>query len=352
MEHSLRILIESKVPFLSGLLEPYASVEYVDPDDITPGRVCEVDAMIIRTRTRCDAALLEDSRCRFIATATIGTDHIDMPWCAAHGITVCNAPGCNAPAVTQYVLASIAAIDPEKFENSTVGIVGVGHVGALLASQLMCNWTGVRVLQCDPPKFRAQGGNCGITMQQLAEEADIITFHTPLTMDGSDATWHLADREWLHSLRRKPVIINAARGPVVDNAALVEAIDQGLVSRAVIDCWEGEPHISRELLWRACVATPHIAGYSIEGKWRASQMALDALCSHFCLPHIALREPKPEPTPIAGLSTSRLLASYNPLKADTPALKSSPDAFEHLRNTYPLRHEPTADPFHDRCQYP
>lgn len=332
----MKILIESKVPFMRGLLEPYAVVDYADPGDITPERVRDVDAMIVRTRTRCDEALLGRSRCRFVATATIGTDHIDLPWCAARGIEVANAPGCNAPAVGQYVFGSVGALLPGSLEGLTLGVVGVGHVGSLVA-----RWgrsLGMRVMECDPPRQRAEGGDGWCSLADIAREADVVTLHTPLTRTGADATFHLADADFFRALQRRPVFINSARGPVADNAALVDAIRSGLVGHAVVDCWEGEPSISPELLELASVATPHIAGYSREGKWRASQMALDALTRRFSLPHISLREPAPCAVP-DGITIDAARRSYNPLQADTPALRSNPAAFERLRNEYDLRPE-------------
>lgn len=332
----MKILIESKIPFLHGLLEPYATVDYADPDDITPQRVRDADGIVVRTRTRCDEALLGASRCTFVATATIGTDHIDLPWCAAHGIEVANAPGCNAPAVGQYVFGSVAALLPGSLEGLTLGVVGVGHVGSIVA-----RWgrsLGMRVMQCDPPRQRAEGGQGWCTLADIAREADIITLHTPLTRTGIDATFHLADADFFNALQRRPVFINAARGPVADSEALAEAIDTRRVSHAVVDCWEGEPHISPRLLALASVATPHIAGYSREGKWRASQMALDALTRHFSLPGIALREPAPHAVPEA-VTIDDVRHSYNPLLTDTPALRANPGLFERLRNDYDLRTE-------------
>lgn len=332
----LKIIVESKVPYLRGLLEPYATVEYLDPDRITPQAVADADALIVRTRTRCDAQLLEDSRCSFVATATIGTDHIDLPWCTARGITVANAPGCNAPAVAQYVLGSVAALATRPLNELCIGIAGVGHVGRIL--ERWARSLGMRVMLCDPPRSRAEGGEQWCSLDEIAREADVVTFHTPLTTAGRDATLHLADARFFSMLRRRPIVINAARGPVVDTHALIDAIDSGVVSAAVIDCWEGEPKISHELLERTAVATPHIAGYSRQGKWRASQMALDALTAHFGLPRISLAEEAPAPVPPA-VTAREVAASYNPLEADTPALKAHPGNFEELRNNYRLRDE-------------
>ena len=337
MGHSgLKFLVESKVPFVRGLLEPYGSVDYAAPDEITPERLRDADGIIIRTRTKCNADTLGDSRCRMIATATIGTDHIDLPWCASRGIEVANAPGCNAPAVAQYVLGSLAAVSPKPFAETTLGIVGVGHVGRIV--ERWARSLGMNVLLCDPPRQRAEGGEHWRTLGQIAAEADAITFHTPLTTEGPDATWHLADDTFFNALRRKPVIINSARGPVTDTQALLRAINAGVTGPVVIDCWENEPDISRELLDAAAIATPHIAGYSLQGKWRASQMAVDAVAAHFGLPPVHLREPAP--MPVLDAITEAQARAYNPLATDTPALKNHPEDFELLRNTYSLRPEP------------
>lgn len=338
----LKIAVERNIPFIQGLLESFADVVYLSAEDFTPETVRDVDAMIVRTRTRCDAALLAGSRCRFIATATIGTDHIDLDWCREAGITVVNAPGCNAPAVAQYVFASISKLIDRPIDQYTIGIVGVGHVGSIV--ERWARTLGMRVLVCDPPRSRAEAGGEWSTLGDIAREADIITFHTPLTREGEDATYHIADAAFFASLLRRPIIIDSARGPVVDTPALVDALDRGLVSHAVIDCWEGEPAVSPELLRRADIATPHIAGYSLEGKIRATQMSLDALTAHFGLPHISAvpaGESAPaDPATVADLAiTPEIIAGgYNPI-GDTAALKSDPAAFESLRNHYNYRRE-------------
>lgn len=330
----LSIIIESNVPFLD-VLDSHARVQRLPYADITPEAVRHADALIVRTRNRCDAALLADSDVSFIATATIGTDHIDLPWCRSRGIEVVNAPGCNAPAVAQYVFSSLMRVINRPLASYTIGIVGAGHVGSIV--ERWARSIGMNVLVCDPPRQRAEGGDSWATMADIARRADIITFHTPLTKEGPDATFHLADEAFLASLRRAPIIINSARGPVVDNRALVAALRAGIVSHAIIDCWEGEPRIDPELLALASIATPHIAGYSLQGKQRASQMALTALCRHFHLP--ALHITAPDPGPVAAAITPRAaLLGYDPA-ADTRALRADPAAFETLRNTYPLRPE-------------
>ncbi len=332
---NLKVLIEANVPFVKGLLEPYADVTYLPANQINRDTVRDVDAMIVRTRTHCNADLLSGSRCRFIATATIGTDHIDLEWCKANGITAVNAPGCNAPAVAQYVFASLLHIIDRPISDYTIGIVGVGHVGSIV--ERWAKSLGMTVLACDPPRQRAEGGDKWHSLDQIAECADIITFHTPLTSEGIDKTYHLADADFFNSLKRCPILINSARGPIVDNTALVKAIDTNKVNMAVIDCWENEPEILPALLQRAKIATPHIAGYSREGKIRASQQALDQLTEYFSLPKLKVAETLPKYAP-DEVNVEQIINSYNPL-IDTANLKSAPSTFEALRNNYRLRAE-------------
>ena len=239
--YRLKLAVERNVPFIAGLLEPYADVTYLAADEFTPATVKNVDGIIVRTRTRCDAALLSGSRCRFVGTATIGTDHIDKDWCAANGIAVVNAPGCNAPAVAQYVFASIMQLANRPLSQYTIGIVGVGHVGSIV--ERWARGLGMKVLICDPPRQRAEGGDNWATLGDISNKADIITFHTPLTKDGEDATYHLADETFFAGLRRAPILINSARGPITDTAALINASATGLVSAADVPSWEGEPAI-------------------------------------------------------------------------------------------------------------
>lgn len=328
---ALHIVIESHIPFIKGLLEPYAQVTYLEPDQFTPEAVRDADALIVRTRTRCDESLLSGSRCSLIATATIGTDHIDLPYCAQHGIEVANAAGCNAPAVAQYVFSSLMTLINRRLSQYTIGIVGVGNVGKIV--EQWARSQSMDVMLCDPPRQLSEGGDLWCSLQDIAREADIITFHTPL----DSTTRHMADEAFFNSLQRHPIIINAARGPVVDNAALLQALQSGQVHHAVMDCWENEPNINLDLLDKCDIATPHIAGYSYEGKVRGTRMALDAVCSHFSLPHIDM----PQSVPAGAKSyvnVMDLLPSYNPL-ADTAALRSNPEKFEYLRNHYNLRNE-------------
>ncbi len=336
----MKLIIESNIPFTRGVLDNVADVTYLDAADITPEVMRDTDALITRTRTRCDAALLDGSRCRFIATATIGTDHIDLDYCRSHGITVANAPGCNAPAVAQYVMASIDRVrrlrdDRGPLSQLTIGIVGVGHVGSIV--ERWARGMGMNVLLCDPPRAEAEGQEAFVDLDRILVESDIITFHTPLTSDGPHPTYHLLDADAVKRLARKPIIINAARGPVTDDNAIIAGLDNGLIGDAVIDCWENEPAISAELLEKAAIATPHIAGYSREGKIRATAAVIDAFTDHYGLPRAVMTESVPAGAPDT-VTMEAVAASYDPM-TDTEALRRSPGSFEALRNHYTFRDE-------------
>lgn len=330
-----RIIIERHVPFVQGVFEPYADVRYLSADEIDPEAMSTADALITRTRTRCDAALLDGSPCRIIASATIGLDHVDRDYCRSRGIRVVNVPGCNAPAVAQYVFASISRLNSRPLSQYTLGIVGVGHVGRIV--QQWARSLDMRVLLCDPPRQAAEGGDQWVDLDTIAANADIITFHTPLTRDGEHPTYHLADEAFFGKLKRWPIVINSARGPVVDNEALVQAIDNHRVQYAVVDCWEGEPAIRADLLSRAVIGTPHIAGYSHEGKLRASQAVVSAVAAELGLPDLQLDEQVQGRVP-ERVRIPEVVASYDPT-ADSARLKADPSAFEALRNNYDYRHE-------------
>ena len=332
----MKIIVDSHIPHIRGLIEPRAEVIYLEPADITREAVLDADALIVRTRTRCDSTMLDGSRVRFIGSATIGTDHIDLDYCASHGITVRNAPGCNAPAVAQWVFCAIHAWMRAHGITSpsglTLGIVGVGHIGSIVAR--WARQLGFTVLLNDPPRENSDGSTDDIfePLETLQRRCDIITFHTPLTCDGQWPTWHLCDQAFLDGLARCRLIIDAARGPIADNAALL-----GWHGDVALDCWENEPNVSRDLLDKAIVATPHIAGYSREGKQRGTAMMLEALNAFYGwdipIPEIAAPATGAHDVTLAGIA-----ASYDIL-ADTAALKSSPATFESQRNHYPHRPE-------------
>ncbi len=335
----MKVIVDNKIPYIKGLIETLADeVIYLPGKDFTPEVVKEADALIIRTRTLCNRQLLEGSKVQFIGTATIGFDHIDTKYCQEAGITWSNCPGCNAGAVEQYVHAALLLLQQEKglqLKGACLGIVGVGHVGERI--RRMAERIGMKVLLNDPP--RADAGEQGFTsLDTLAEQCDILTFHTPLIRDGKYQTFHLADRTFFQKLQRRPYLLNTSRGEVVETEALLEALDTGTVTEAVIDVWENEPHISQELLNKVFIGTPHIAGYSADGKANATRMVLKAFCHFFHKPsnfHIVL------PTSSNAFSENenlRILQLYNPLK-DYETLRTNPEHFEQLRGDYPLRRE-------------
>ncbi len=330
----MKIVIDAYIPYVEALSK-IADVEVLTPNQITREAVRDADALLVRTRTRCNQSLLEGSKVRFVGTATIGRDHIDTPWCEANGIKAVNAPGCNAPAVAQYVFSSLMRIINRPLRRYTIGIVGVGNVGRIV--ERWARALEMKVLLCDPPRQRVEGGECWSSLAEIAEKADIITFHTPLTTEGPDASFHLANEAFFQSLRRAPIIINAARGPVVDTVAWIEAIKCGQAGEAIVDCWEGEPRINEDLLALASVATPHIAGYSRQGKMRASQMVVDSLCDHFSIPRLQLFD-EALPSNVRSITPNVALKGYNPLDDDA-ILRSAPDTLEYLRDNYHLREE-------------
>lgn len=331
----LKIIIERNIPFIKGVLDDMAHVEYLDADEINAHTMRHADALICRTRTHCNASLLDHSSCSFIATATIGTDHIDLDYCHRRGITVANAPGCNAPAVAQYVFASLAHVIDRPISDYTIGIVGVGHVGSIV--ERWAHLLGMRVLVCDPPRAEVECTNNFVSLEDIAHRCDIVTFHTPLTINGKHPTHHICNESFINSLSHQAIIVNCARGGIFDTQAVIAALDAGKIANIIVDCWEGEPQLNATLLEKAIIATPHIAGYSREGKIRATAMALDALAQHFNLsiPNIAVKIPHEAAHKVTLQS---ICDSYNPL-IDTQALKASPCDFEALRNNYNYRPE-------------
>ena len=235
----MKIIADSAIPFLKGVLEPFAEVRYLPGKAISAADVRDADALLTRTRTRCDAALLAGSRVRLVATATIGFDHIDTAWCAAHGITVTTAAGCNARGVLQWVAAALVHLSRTQGwqpAERTLGVVGVGHVGSLVKTYAEA-W-GFRVLCCDPP--REERERCGfLPLEEVARQADILTFHTPL----DDTTRRMAGEELFRRMKPGAVVMNSSRGEVVDGAALLRS---GL--EWVLDVWEHEPDLDPELL--------------------------------------------------------------------------------------------------------
>lgn len=341
----MKVIVDNKIPFIGEAVEKIAdSVVYAPGAGFTPELVRDADALIIRTRTLCDRRLLEGSRVRFIATATIGFDHIDTDYCRRAGITWSNAPGCNSSSVAQYLQSSLLLLQElrgMRLPELTLGVVGVGNVGGKVAQ--VAQRLGMRVLLNDLPREEREGTAAFRSLQTLAEECDIISFHVPLYKEGRYKTFHLAHESFFRSLKRRPVIINTSRGEVVDTRALIAALEDGLVSDAVIDVWEHEPDIDLTLLNKVFLGTPHIAGYSADGKANATRMALDALCRFFHIEADYLISPPPPPNPVvtAASLAEACLQMYDP-RRDSDALKARPGQFEALRGDYPLRREEEA----------
>ena len=362
-----RIIIDANIPYIRGAFDDVADVEYLVAKDITHGKAMNADALIVRTRTRCNAELLEGTRVKMIATATIGIDHIDTEYCDTHGIQWTNAPGCNAESVAQWVGSALAVWSNKhncSLVGKTIGIVGHGHVGKRV--ERLAHKLGMNVLLNDPP-LALENPDKYVDLHTIARECDVITFHTPLTREGEFPTYHLFNAQCIMHNAQLPnklprLIINAARGGIIDEEALLSYLNShdnlsysppvlgGVVedrggnnssfANFAIDCWDGEPETNSELRQRALIATPHIAGYSADGKYNASQQVVEAVAKALNI----------KPNTIEGLSEKKttnkesdelkdeLLNNYNIL-ADSDALKAEPEKFEYFRSNYPVRRE-------------
>jgi erythronate-4-phosphate dehydrogenase len=350
----IKIVADRDIPFLKGALEKVARVDYLPGKVIDAPAVRQADALIIRTRTRCNGSLLNGSSLRFIATASIGYDHIDTAYCEHRGISWTNAPGCNSSSVEQYmlsVLLNLAALKGFRLGDKTIGIVGVGHVGGKV--ERICRTLGMKVLLNDPPRERQEGPGKFVDLNRIRREADIISLHVPLNQGGPDRTLHLADERFFAALARRPFLVNSSRGEVVDSRALKRALTKGMISGATLDVWEGEPDPDLELMDRIDFATPHIAGYSVDGKANATRMSIRALSRFFKL-GLEDWEPSDLPGPqnreimvdATGMDLQAILLevcnrAYD-VRRDDAALRTDPGSFEKLRAHYPVRREPGA----------
>ena len=348
----MKIVIDDKIPFIKGVLEKFADVVYLPGGKITRADVMDADALVTRTRTDCSEKLLAGTKVKFIATATIGHDHINTTYCDSHGIKWTNAPGCNSSSVAQYITSAILNLAVKKnlkLDTMTLGVIGVGNVGSKVAK--VGEALRMKVLLNDPPRTRAEGESGFSTLGEIFSEADIVTCHVPLADEGTDATFHLADATFFKSLKKKPFFINSSRGEVNDTGALIDAIKSKKVAGSVIDVWENEPDISKKLLSLADIATPHIAGYSTDGKANGTSMSIQALARFFGIRELdnwyPASVPLPENTFIeidhAGKSFEQAMLeivskSYNVIE-DFQRLKNSPETFEKQRGDYPLRRE-------------
>ncbi len=347
----MKIIADDKIPFLRGVLEPYAGVVYLPGSRIDRAAVHDADALIIRTRTRVDRDLLEGSRVQFIATATIGYDHLDTRYLEEAGIAWTNAPGCNSGSVMQYIAAALSHLAEKRglsFGKTTLGIVGAGHVGSKVAR--MAELLGLEVLLNDPPRRRREGDGGFISLPRLLEDSDIVTLHVPLNKEGEDKTLGMVDEFFVSRMKPGAILINSSRGPVVADAVVKEALRNGHLGGAVLDVWNNEPQIDRELMALADLATPHIAGYSVDGKANGTAMSVQALARHFGWPLSQWfpGELPPPKQPVIRLDTVKkgeeellrqaILHTY-PIEQDDRALRQAPESFEELRGNYPVRRE-------------
>lgn len=347
----MKIVIDDKIPYIKGALEPFAEVVYLPGSKTTHDVVRDADALVTRTRTRCNKDLLEGSNVRFIATATIGYDHIDTDYCRDAGIEWVNAKGCNAESVNQYIasaLVSWAMKNRITLRDKTIGIIGVGEVGSRV--EKTCKALGMKVLLNDPPRERKEGPGKFVPLGEIQQHADIITLHVPLNPAGEDATFHLVNGSFLEKLVRQPLIINSCRGEVTETDAVKKALENQTLSGFIADCWENEPDIDTRLLNRALYGTPHIAGYSRDGKANGTTMSVRAISRFF---NLGIDNWNPSDVELPGsteikidgnqrrelsILAEAILTTYD-IERDDEALRNSPHLFEQLRGDYPVRRE-------------
>jgi erythronate-4-phosphate dehydrogenase len=369
----MRILCDIDVPCAAEALARYGAVRVLPGRAIDHAACREADVLIVRSVTRVDAALLEATPVRFVGTATAGTDHVDRPTLAAHGIAFASAPGSNAESVVEWVLAALLVLARDRGQGlvgKTLGVVGCGHVGGRLLPRAEA--LGLRVLACDPPLAEAAAArgdaHAFVPYAQLLAEANILTFHVPLVIDGAHATWHLLDRAALRSLKPGAWIFNTSRGAVVDEPALLDALKAGHVAAAALDVWNDEPTPDVALAIRANIATPHIAGYGYDSKLEGARRMEAALRDWLaerghalprpfdwdaadCAPRVLDAPPLPgDGTParraawldqlVRGAYDLRAdVARFRAVLLDDPATSRATraDAFDALRRTYPRR---------------
>lgn len=334
-------IVDNAIPYIKGVLEPYAEVVYVKGEDFATAlekAKGESVCLFIRTRTKCGRSLLEGHSVRFIASATIGKDHIDEDYCRAKSICVANAPGCNSSAVMQWVATAIAqtGLLPEnraERQKLTLGIIGAGNVGEKVAR--LAETLGFRVLRNDPPKQKQGIPLEYFSLEEVLENSDIVTIHTPLDC----TTRGLAGKRFFSLMKPGTHLINASRGGVVDDDALLQSNNLGLF---LCDVWNNEPKISLKMLDRAALATPHIAGYSVEGK----QNATDAVVRSFAqfanidaLKDFSCKEKDERHHLDLNLNLKSQLKRFFPIEEMDKALRLHPENFEKLRKEYIYRHE-------------
>lgn len=357
-----KIVCCANMPLVEEAFSPLGTVVLKDGRAISADDVRDADLLVIRSTTKINQSLLENSTVRFVGTATIGTDHIDQAYLAGKGISWMYSAGCNANSVSEYVTAALlktARRSNLTLEGKTIGVIGVGNVGSLVAAKARA--LGMKVLLNDPPRKRAQlegsdkSSDTFTELDELLAEADILTFHVPFTKEGPDATRHMADSRFFEKVRKGCIFINSARGPVVDTDALIKAIKDGIIAHSIIDTWEGEPAIRTDIMQMADIATPHIAGYSFEGKVMGTVMVYKAACRFLNVAPSFDYEPllPPPEVPLISLNcTGRtdedalndIVSRVYDIEEDDSALRSGSagnmaEHFDSLRKKYRVRRE-------------
>ncbi|MBQ7222430.1 MAG: 4-phosphoerythronate dehydrogenase [Bacteroidales bacterium] len=324
MKHLGKIVIDSDIPFIQGMLEPYFEVAYKKGNQICREDLKGASALVVRTRTKCNRQLLENTSVELVATATIGTDHIDEEYCKSAGINVASAPGCNSNGVVEYLFSAIDALEKKKgciLHGKTLGIIGAGHVGSKAIAK--GKELGYGVLANDP----YIDGEDLTDIGNLLDNSDIVSLHIPLWERNRD----YANGKFFQRMKPGAVFINASRGEVLDENALLSCADK--LGGIVIDVWKNEPLVNLQLLKTADIATPHIAGYSKEGKRNATSMILKSIASHFGIDGL-LQEAE-------EFDSHTVKKEYSPgsydIIADDRAFRAAPEKFELLRNTYNYR---------------
>ncbi len=347
----MKIIADEKIPFLQGALEPFADIEYYPGIQIDKDKVKDADALLIRTRTLCNSDLLDGSSVKFIASATIGYDHIDTDYCRKKNIFWTNAPGCNSNSVMQYIASALTAYARESdidLSKRTLGVIGVGNVGKKIVR--LTEILGMNVVLNDPPRAKTEGP-CGfVSVDGILREADIISFHVPLIHEGEYSTYHMVNEAFLKRMNKGTILINSSRGEVIETLALKRQLEKGFPESVVLDVWENEPDIEFDLLCESFIATPHIAGYSADGKANGTKTAVQALSRYFKL---SMDDWEPDNIPIPDNSNinyngknkrfqeivSDLIQHTYNIRNDDKDLRNSVSDFELLRNNYPLRRE-------------
>ena len=351
----MRLIVDENIPFGKEAFENFGDVELHAGREVNAESCRDVDALVVRSITKVNESLLKDSSVKFVGTTTIGTDHIDKEYLKKENISFSSAPGCNSYSVAEYVFSAIAfSVNKHNLnlKNLSIGVVGYGNIGKKVVA--IAQSIGMKVIVCDPPLQRSTKQREFSTLKETLK-CDIITFHVPLNRDGVDKTLHLLDEESLKIIKPNAILINSSRGPVVSNDALKKRLQKSNDIHAIIDVWESEPDYDVELLELVEIATPHIAGYSFEGKVNGTLMIYDALSkltnsSHSYKPKFPqIENPEillDEKESLESLLLKLFICSYDIMEDDKLIRESAKlplqerkKQFDKLRKTYRVRRE-------------